>query len=640
MKKPNERAIALATVAELVPPELRQELLGEEKLRAQFDLEIDPVLDLGPEVGSFKASLILKAVRAAADAPGKVAKLLDQKGRECEVLVTIGDSTANLAIKSASHIVLADHFLLLTDNARARQLFFSQHVNTSSAAKVLKARWQEIVNKRALSHSELGKLVGDIAHTPEAVASIIQEQLRLPQLPLQVLVPQRLEYYEYLVGRLSGQKNIYEYIEQVAIDHIRDLLEWDSLKGLQAASLLGAHSLISDLLAKDHIVPADFSQVALWATQTDPMTRTIILETALKRSGDSADTSTAVQQLVESIRVVEPPEVMGMFAIFSGVFHMVDGEVGKLRIAAAKPPYWRRLASMAHAAVVTRCMLANGEVAAEVLEGMDSIRLTEYQMQSVVDMRTEPRWQGDFASPTQLRHEFAGRILNAAAQNERTAIDLGVWDALLGDTPGALKNQINASNARLPGPLEGNVDPMEKLSEELLERMRASLSDPSLSILSFALVSNTALFVKLPEDVLVLAADAVRRANYHLDPKGKPEWVETCLTNLATAAAVNRNCRLADEMFTILRSYRRLFSGELSLDGAIRVGLIACASREELGQWCECVGALMNDLSFGEIDRGEAQALYFLMISLCDLVPEMWVNCGQGIAAVEAVAWR
>jgi hypothetical protein len=512
-------------------------------------------------------------------------------------------------------------------------------IKGNSCAKEIGERWDKIIDQRALSHRELGMLAEDVARTPAVVSSTIALQLRQPQLPIEALVPRSLEYYQRLVGRLEGQRNIVEYVEQVASGHICALLEWDKTEGLRAALLLGAHSMVLDVLAKERISPTAFSKLVQWAKTADPLTQTGVLELALKRSGDIAKCAPDVWELAESFCKVEQAEVVDAFAILSGVFHMVDGELGKRRMMAAKPPFWRRLAAMAHAALITRCMLANGAVPAETLEGMGSIRLTEYQMQGIVDMRTEPRWQGDFASPYQLRNEFGGRVFAAASLNEETAIKLGVRDLLLGDTPGGLKSGINLMSARLPGPLEGNVDPIEQLPEEVIQKMRASLSDPTLSILSFALISNTSLFVRLPEDVLILAAAAVRRANYHLDPKGKPEWVEACLTNLATAAAVNRNLPLADEMFIILRSYRRLFRGELSLDAAIRVGLISCASRSDLNEWCKCVGALMNDLSFGELDRGEANAIYALISSLCDLVPELWVTCGQGIAAVEAVSW-
>jgi hypothetical protein len=78
---------------------------------------------------------------------------------------------------------------------------------------------------------------------------------------------------------------------------------------------------------------------------------------------------------------------------------------------------------------------------------------------------------------------------------------------------------------------------------------------------------------------------------------------------------------------------------ELDLDAAFRIGMIACASRADLGDWCKCVDALTADLGFGELTREEAAALRPLVIDLCDLVPELWAACGQGIAAIEAVGF-
>jgi hypothetical protein len=638
MTKNNERALALATIAELVPPIVRHELLGDESLQRQFDLKIDPILDLSPDLASFKASKILEAVSAAADGPDTIVLLTDVSGKEYKVLVTANRSAASLVIQSENRKVRADHFLFLTQNRNARLLALSQQLKGNSCAAEIQKRWRRLIEQRALSHRELALLAQDFGNTPALVASTLQLQLRQAQLPLETLVPHSLEYYERLVGRLEGQKNIVEYVEQVASKHIGALLAWDKTEGLRAALLLGAHSLIADRLAKESISPTVFLKLVQWAKSADPLAQTAVLELALKRSAGAAKWAPAVQELAKNFcKVEQGPQ--NSFAILSAVFHLVDGELGKRRVMVGKAPFWRRLATLAQAALITRCMFANGAVPAETVEGMDDIRMTEYQMQGIVDMRTEPRWQGDFASPYQLRNELGGRVFAAASLHERTAVKLGVRDLFLGDSPSGLKAGINLMSARLPGPLEGNVDPIETLPEDILQKMRDSLADPTLSILSFALISNTSLFVRLPEDVLVRAAEAVRRANYHLDPKGKPEWVETCLTNLATAAAVNRNRRLADEMLIILRSYRRLFRGELSLDAALRIGLISCSSRSDLNEWCECVGALMNDLAFGQLDRREANALYGLIGSLCDLVPELWVTCGQGLAAAEAVSW-
>jgi hypothetical protein len=591
MNKVNARAVALLTTLEMVPPIIREELLSDKKLLDEFGLKVDPVLEIGPDVGSFKVSELHAAVNAASRSGGGVAALLDVKGAEWTVRAKITSSKASLLIQSPSRTVRADSLFLSTQNRKARRLAFASQVKSKSCGKALEMRWGDIIARRGLSQSELRTFEEDVARTPEAVSAAIMLGLRQQELPLEVLVPRSLEYYERLVGRHDGRANIGEYIEHVAIKHIEELLKWDKTEGLRAAMLLGSHSLISDVLARQHISSTAFTKLAQWAGQADPMSRAVVLELALKRSRGLAECAAHVQLVAQSLCKAEQEEVLDLFAIFSVVFRMVDGELGKLRVAASKPPFWRRLASMAHAGVITRCLLAGGRVPAEVLEQMGSIRLTEYQMQGIVDMRTEPRWHADFASSMQLRSEFGGRVFGAARQNEKVAMALGVWDLLLSDTPGGLKSGLNMRSIGLPGPLEGNVEPGQRLDEEILQKMRASLTDLALSILSFALVSNTALFVKLPQDVLTLAAEAVRRANYHIDPRGKPEWVETCLVNLATAAAVNRCPQLADEMFIVLRSYRRLFRGELSLDATVRVGLIACGSRMELGEWSRCVGA-------------------------------------------------
>jgi hypothetical protein len=632
-----QRALALVTICELAPPILRDGLLADERLRDQFDLKVDPELDLGPPWGSFKASKILQAVCTAAEKRGAVASLSNTAGTQYMVTARVSRLKASLIISGPKLKVTADHFLLLTKNKSARQQVFLQQLEGNSCAEEITQQWSALIARRPLSHRELGMLAEDLGRTPAVMASAIQAQLRQQQLPIDAIVPQSLEYYERLIGRLRGQKNISEYVEQVLTKHIHALLEWDETEGLRAALLLGAHSMVSDVLAKELMSPGAFAKLVQWAKAADPLTQTAVLEMALARSGSVAQFAADVRLLAEGF--CERQESNDAFAVLSAVFHLVDGDLGKRRLMTTRPPFWRRLAALAHSALITRGLIANGIVPSEMIESMDSARITEFQMQGIVDMRTEPRWQGDFSSPYQFKNELGGRVFGAASRNVKAAEKLGLRDLLLGDAAGGLKSAINLTSAQLPGPLEGNVEPIQKLPEEILQKMRESLSDPALSLLSFALVSNTSLFVNLPEDVLQLAGDAVRRANYHLDPQGKPEWVETCLVNMATAAAVNRNARLADEMFIILRSYRRLFRGELSLDAAIRVGLISCASRSDLRDWCQCVGALMNDLAFGDLERGEARALYELTTTLCDLVPELWVTCGQGIAAVEAVSW-
>ena len=165
--------------------------------------------------------------------------------------------------------------------------------------------------------------------------------------------------------------------------------------------------------------------------------------------------------------------------------------------------------------------------------------------------------------------------------------------------------------------------------------MRSDLGvlSPELSV--FARVANTALYFKLPEEIPSLAAEAIRRAQYRLDSGASVETFQSTLAGLATLAAITRSHLLADELFALVRSYRQFLGHRLDSEAAFRVGMIACASRSELRDWCACVGKLISDLAFGELNRADALLLQAFVLDLCNLVPELWASCGKGLAAME-----
>jgi hypothetical protein len=95
---------------------------------------------------------------------------------------------------------------------------------------------------------------------------------------------------------------------------------------------------------------------------------------------------------------------------------------------------------------------------------------------------------------------------------------------------------------------------------------------------------------------------------------------------------------LADAVFTVIRYYRRFLPGDLDLDDAIRIGSIACASREDLLEWASAVGGFMADFAFRSLTPDEAGALAIYIRDFCDLAPELWATCGPALAASEAVS--
>ncbi len=624
---------------EWVPPVIREELLSDEKLGRDFGIEVDPDINFGDSSVSFKRSKLFAAVRAAGSSPGKPQRVSDEAGVEWNLVADTAKGSANLTLQSKSRKVHVAHLLLLTKNTRVRKQFFSQEAKRLNLPGAMVKHWSGILAARSLADEEIGELMTQELRTPVAAIERITAGLRAGNISADVLVPRHADYYEQLVGRVDGQANIKEYADQVAKEHVRRLLSWISPGGFHHALLLCSHSSITNLLAGEPISAIEIDALAKWAKDADAIARTAVLELAVNRSRDRAKLGESVRELAKRFTGQGDKERYDPFELLSAAFVLVEGELGKTQTLAPKPPFWRRLAALAQSALIVRCVLSVPADHSKFIKWMSSVRSDEYIVQGYVNLRLEPRWPSDFAMPRQLHNELGGRVLVAAARDEKATEKLGVRDMLMGDAPQSLKKKLNLLAMQYPGPLEGNVEFLAQLPPELMAKMRQELSDPSPSVSSFIMVANSALVFELPQDIPELAANAIRRAEYRLSFGDKPEQLQRCLVALAMVAAIYRSRQLADELFIVIRSYRRFFRSEIDLDDVFRTGMIACASRADLNDWCKCVGAFFTDLGFAELSREEAAGLHPLLIHFCECVPELWATCSMAIAAIEAVGF-
>jgi hypothetical protein len=113
----------------------------------------------------------------------------------------------------------------------------------------------------------------------------------------------------------------------------------------------------------------------------------------------------------------DPNNVAGRLTLLSSLIVLVEGEVARAGIAKGRPPFWRRLATIAHASVLEREFNVIGMPSSEFIEWAMQSRGQLFYLQTYIDLRTEPRWLPDFALPGQLKAECIGRIAFAAHQN-------------------------------------------------------------------------------------------------------------------------------------------------------------------------------------------------------------------------------
>jgi hypothetical protein len=289
------------------------------------------------------------------------------------------------------------------------------------------------------------------------------------------------------------------------------------------------------------------------------------------------------------------------------------------------------------AALIERCFVAVGGDTTEFSDWAMSARGQLFLLQCFVDLRLEPRWLPELVLPHQLKNELGARVWIAAKNNAEDVNAAGWGYLLLDDVEGSVRRKINIPLAFLPGPLEGGTEAQMEIPAEHQAEMLTGLSGSVITASSFCALVNSSLLFRVPADLADAGADAIARAEYRLDCGGDVKLLVNVLLGLATVAAVTRNYRLTDSLFTVLRKYRRFYPDELGIEDSFRIGIIASASRVELSEWCQLVGSCMADLAFQPIAKDEASRLHSHLVHLCHLVPELWATCGQAEAALRSV---
>ena len=168
--------------------------------------------------------------------------------------------------------------------------------------------------------------------------------------------------------------------------------------------------------------------------------------------------------MIQVIGADDPEDPAGRLKLLSGLVVLVDGEISRRSIARQRPPFWRRLASIAHAALIEREVL-DAELAPTVFsEWALESGGAHYYMQSLVDLRQEPRWYPDGMTPKQLQAEMLGRVRNAA-ERYRKNVRSGELTSLLWGEGSAVQSRKIIPYAFLPGPLEASASAPRDLGE-------------------------------------------------------------------------------------------------------------------------------------------------------------------------------
>lgn len=635
------RAALAQAILKNVPPLIRRTLLDQSAFRGEYGFQTEAIIAFGDLGLSIQRSDLFAAVRDVLSGTPD-AELTDVDGREW----TLRDEAKkgeqpNLVVSSGEQRLILPDFSILSEERDIRVRSLDEAAKGVNLPYSAQEEWHSILTERSLKDDEVDPFHSDIRDTPLHVARSILGEIRSGQSSVSSLVPCSRRYFERLVGAYDGSPSIRAYAACAGREFVKHLLDWRPYEGFVFSLFLSSHAALTteigiECLDADDVVRAyDFIE-----QHGDTLSRLGAIEVGLRILPDRPEIESYILRLVKKIRDDNVDGNASEFKLFAALFVLVDGEFARTRLFSTEPPFYRRLASLAQAALIHRQLVQCDIDYDHFGEWAFNNRGEPYYMQSLADMRTEPRWNPDLAAAAQIKADFFGRIMIAATTFEQNLGSGELQDLVLDDKPGSLRGLSEFPHPYFPGPLEGADDSPSDLPGELAQFIEQKLDAEEVELSSFFALVNSAMIFKIDFGQAELAAKALRLANHRLaNVEGKSQLVAV-LNGLATVAAVARNPALADELRSLVRRYRHDTEHAVSSEEAMRICLVSSASREDLREWRECAGEWLTELAFDELEGDEGEVLHSHLQSLVHAVPELWVSCARADAALKAYCSR
>jgi hypothetical protein len=618
----------------LFPPILRSAALDNHGFRQQVGLATDAVIRLDKFDADFQRSSLFSTIRQLYKGAEQTLEVRDKNGAPW--WITLDETGETVLIRQDGTRSGLPNFVCMSHNDGDRIEWFNREAARFELNDEHSNRWREILGSRPVEDEEVDELFSEIRLTPRFVADSIAEHLRGEELSLLTLVPSEIRYYDRLVGNPSPSADLRSYVEDCAEPRFK---AWTSakLEGLKRALLFSSHSLFSSAIPLDEYPKKDVTALfAQLEKRGDRISQVGAVEAGLLHLHDLPELEPYIVRLAEVVVADDPQDPEGRMTLLSSLIVLVDGEMARTGVGRDRPVFWRRLAAIAHAAVIERAMVAAGVRASFIQEWAFPARGALYYMRGFTDLRREPRWLPDFVVQKQLRSELVGRVYAAGINNIDKLQSAEAKALFASDDDAPIKTQVVFPFAFLPGPLEGGVQSTLEMPSDIEGNLRQALESEEPNSDDFISLVNSPLIFKVGPQLAQLAAQALRRAKYQLrNMKGQDEAF-SLLIGLATVAAVTRSAELADEVRILVRVFRRKPGVDIAPDNAMRIALISAASHADKPQWCTFLGDWLTELSFEEMSREIATNLREYIWLLCKLEPDLWETCGRAEAALTA----
>lgn len=613
-----------------LPASVRNRLVDKGAFLRRFGLTLAATIQVGGAgpVGEFNLEELYVAVTAALN--GVASTIVTDRSGVCWVVT--GDRVASTCSDPASgRKFLVEHAPLFARDAASRLAYLRKLADEYALDEDAVAPWIDEVASAPLTPMRLGLLVRDIDDTPKAFHDSIRRSLRDGPIDVPQMVPLVRRYFARLLRPWEGEADFRIYAEALGqhslggnlADQVSHALLWSGHARTAPTKLVA--SAPPDVLRE--VVGGLLPRIDLWSL-------TGLLEALLARDDVVTDLRDQLQALLDRVGEIANGG-NDRFDMASALVMLVDGFLHSSGMFADAPPFWRRLASISHAALLDRA-IGDLCVPREKFVRWAMKYASQFQATTLVDLRVEPRWSWFFLEPAQLRQELVGRVLSACERHRSHVVAIGYEDRVFGTDLDSLASQVIILHSALPGPLEGGVSQEHPPDAGFGTMVEAGLEDASTPLLRRVhATAHMACLGALPQRVIDRLVSAVHDLGESDKQPGTVEQLSSALMGLSMAAARSRDTKLADEIDTLLRVYPSIPIGI-----RFTVGMTLCAIHEDVERWRAAIARRARMLAAGDVSRDDAEYLFEMLTTMGLADPTLRLPLTDTLTRLRATARR
>ena len=378
------RAAIAQAALELVPPPIRVSLVDDADFKTKYGLSAEVEIAIGDSAIPMLRSRLFDAVRHVLG-DSRPTEVIDLSGRHWRLRNNAeANELPQLLLYSGNETMNLSNLGILSPepNVRLRSLnTVSMGVNLPATSR---DTWSQILMNRSLEDAEVDLLQRDIHDTPMYVSALLRRRISAGDDDWSSIIPRSSRYYERLVGCYDGSRSIDEYADRVANGHLEQLLDWRCYEGFLLALVLSSHASITAKVMVHGMGDDELARCYEYIIDNgDVISRVGAIEVGVRILTDRPHIEPLVARLVRQIRDDGVTVSNSSFALLAGLFVLVDGEVSRTRVMCSVPPFYRRLASLAHASLIQRELIRYDVDHGQFYDWALGNRAEQYYMQSI-----------------------------------------------------------------------------------------------------------------------------------------------------------------------------------------------------------------------------------------------------------------